>query len=251
MRLASLPFARQITLGAGAEPFTAEQVELHLQVAAERARRDLVRGRETARSRLLLRNCAGRFGNCPVRRDRARSCRRRRADPADCRRFSRGMPLVVLDRGRDGSVSSRPGGWNGVGSVVMLLHDRGPASVRLLEAAAQAAEAREGALTVICPPAVVGANGFETWIAERLAALSVRAQIEVAPSEPAALHRRIGRTRLPLVGRRRRPKRRPFRPATGVSRELCLRHPVRPLKSVGEWNISRSVDAITDAAEPS
>ena len=41
LRLASLPFARQITLGAGAEPFTAEQVELHLQAAAERARQDL------------------------------------------------------------------------------------------------------------------------------------------------------------------------------------------------------------------
>ena len=84
------------------------------------------------------------------------------------------------------------GGWDGVGSVVMLLHDRGPASVRLLEAAAQAAEAREGALTVISPPAVVGAKGFETWIAERLAAFSVRAQIEVAQAEPAALRRRIG-----------------------------------------------------------
>jgi hypothetical protein len=45
---------------------------------------------------------------------------------------------------------------------------------------------------VICPPAVGGADGFETWIAERLAAFSVRAQIEVARAEPAALHRRIG-----------------------------------------------------------
>jgi hypothetical protein len=44
---------------------------------------------------------------------------------------------------------------------------------------------------VICPPAIAGAKGFEKWIAEQLAAYSVRAQIEVAPAEPAALQRRI------------------------------------------------------------
>ena len=44
---------------------------------------------------------------------------------------------------------------------------------------------------MICPPAVVGAEGFETWIAERLPAFSVQAKIEVAPAEPAALRRRL------------------------------------------------------------
>jgi len=39
LRLAELPFVRQLTLGAGAEPFTAEEIGLHLQVEAERARR--------------------------------------------------------------------------------------------------------------------------------------------------------------------------------------------------------------------
>jgi hypothetical protein len=76
--------------------------------------------------------------------------------------------------------------------VVMLLRDRGPASVRLLEAAAQVAQMREGALTVIGPPAVAGAKDFETWIADQLPAFSVQAKIEVAPAEPAALRRRLG-----------------------------------------------------------
>src|SRR6266481_4664465 len=41
LHLARLPFARQFTLGADAEALTTEHVELHLQIAAERARREL------------------------------------------------------------------------------------------------------------------------------------------------------------------------------------------------------------------
>ena len=38
LSLANLPFARQVTLGAGTEPLTVERVELQLHAAAERAR---------------------------------------------------------------------------------------------------------------------------------------------------------------------------------------------------------------------
>ena len=41
LHVARLPFARQFTLGAGAEPMTTAQLELHLQVAAEQARSEL------------------------------------------------------------------------------------------------------------------------------------------------------------------------------------------------------------------
>ncbi len=82
--------------------------------------------------------------------------------------------------------------WSASGSVVMLLRDRGAASARLLEAAAQIAQAADRVLTVICPPAVAGAERFEKWIADRLANHPVRLQVEVAPTEPAALHQRIG-----------------------------------------------------------
>jgi len=81
--------------------------------------------------------------------------------------------------------------WDTSGSVVILLRDRGPGSARLLEAAAQIAEAADSGLTVICPPLIVGAAGFENWITDGLAAYSVGVQIEVAPTEGAALHRRI------------------------------------------------------------
>jgi nucleotide-binding universal stress UspA family protein len=42
LHLAGLPFARQVTLEAGAEPLTTEHLQLHLQAAAERARKDLL-----------------------------------------------------------------------------------------------------------------------------------------------------------------------------------------------------------------
>jgi nucleotide-binding universal stress UspA family protein len=193
LRLASLPFARQITLGAGAESFTAERVELHLQAAAERARQDLV---ATAKRHAvdctfeIVRGASEIVLSGVTERDLVVAGALTRAIAGDFRVECRWWSSIEV---ATGPFLLTRGGWDdGVGSVVMLLHDRGPASVRLLEAAAQAAAARGGALTVICPPAVVGADGFETWIAERLAAFSVRAQIEVAQDEPAALRRRLG-----------------------------------------------------------
>jgi nucleotide-binding universal stress UspA family protein len=193
LRLASLPFARQITLGAGAEPFTAEQVELHLQAAAERARRDLsaaAKRHAVDYSFEIVRGASEIVLSGVTERDLVVAGALTRPIAGDFRVECRWWSSIEV---ATGPFLLTRGGWDDeVGSVVMLLHDRGPASVRLLEAAAQAAEARGGALTVICPPAVVGADGFETWIAERLAGFSVRAQIEAAQAEPAALRRRIG-----------------------------------------------------------
>jgi nucleotide-binding universal stress UspA family protein len=192
LRLASLPFARQITLGAGAEPFTADQVELHLQAAAERARRDLhaaAKRHAVGYSFEIVRGASQIVLSGVTERDLVVAGALTRPIAGDFRVECRWWFSIEVAAG---PFLLTRGGWDGAGSVVMLLHDRGPASVRLLEAAAQAAEARGGALTVICPPAVVGADGFETWIAERLAALSVRVQIEAVQAEPAALRRRIG-----------------------------------------------------------
>jgi nucleotide-binding universal stress UspA family protein len=192
LHLAGLPFARQITLGADAEPLTTEHVELHLRIAAERARRELlaaakrhgvecsfkvVRGssesaltgaseRDLVVAGGLTRPIAGHFR-------------------VECRWWS--------------STEVTPGpfllarhAWSASGSVVVVLRDRGAASARLLDAAAQIAQAVDRVLTVICPPAVAGPERFEKWIADRLADHPVRLQVEVAPAEPGALHRRIG-----------------------------------------------------------
>jgi hypothetical protein len=74
---------------------------------------------------------------------------------------------------------------------VTVLRDREPASARVLEAAAQFAEAANGSLVVICGPKLAHDKLFEAWVGERLAAYSVRARIEPAPGDPAALQRHI------------------------------------------------------------
>ena len=199
LRLAGLPFARQITLGAGAEPFTTEQAVLHLRVAGERARRDLFAGAkrhgvecsfEIVRGPSAIALADVTAGDLVVAGAQTRPI------AGDFRVECRWWSSIEVATGP--FLLSR-GAWETAGSVVILLRDRGSASVRLIEAAAQAAEARGGALTVIGPPAVINANGFETWIAERLAAFSVRAQIEVAQAEPAALRRQIGELDCRLV----------------------------------------------------
>jgi nucleotide-binding universal stress UspA family protein len=191
LHLAGLPFARQTTLGAGAEKLTTVQIELHLKAAAERARRELqaaadrhgiectfevVRGAShsalagAAETDLVV---AGGLTR-PIGRHFRLACRW-----WSSLELTRGPFLMVRDA------------WSESGSVVLLLRDRSRASARLLEAAAQVAHAGDRPLTVICPPAVAGRQGFEKWIAERLAGSPVRLQIEVAPAEPAALHERI------------------------------------------------------------
>jgi len=75
--------------------------------------------------------------------------------------------------------------------VLALLRDRAPASVRVLEAAALLTEVKDGLLTVICPPDLAGEDGFEQWLADRLAAYALRIEIELAPPDLPALHSRI------------------------------------------------------------
>jgi len=189
LQLASLPFARQFTVGAEAEPLTIEHVELHLRLAAERARRELfaaakrhgvtasfeiVRGasasalagaseRDIVVAGALTRPIAGHFR-------------------VECRWWS--------------SFAAMPGpfllarhAWGTRGSVALLLRDRGAGSLRLLDAAAQIAEAADALLTVILSP---DGEPVDDWIADRLGDRPLRLQVEIAPLEPAALRQRLG-----------------------------------------------------------
>lgn len=192
LRLASLPFARQITLGAGAEPFTTEQAELHLRVAAERARRDLEAGAKRHRvtcSFEIVRGASEIALSGVTERDLVVAGALTRPVAGEFRVECRWWSSIEV---ASGPFLLARGAWDRLGSAVMLLRDRGPASARLLEAAAQIAVTEGGLLTVICPPALAGAKGFAAWIGQRLAAYPVQVQIEVAPAEPDALHRRIG-----------------------------------------------------------
>lgn len=191
LHLARLPFARQITLGTGLEPFTAEQIELHLRAAAERARRDLLAAAKRHRVRSsfeIVRGVAEGALSGVTDRDLVVTGARTRPIAGDFRVERRWWSSIEL---APGPFLLARHTWDTSGSVVTLLRDRSSASIRLIDAAAQIAEARGGALTVICPPAGAGAAGFEKWIGERLAGIWVRPQIEAAPSEFAALYRRI------------------------------------------------------------
>jgi hypothetical protein len=191
LHLASLPFARQFTLGAGAEQLTTDVVELHLKSAAERARTELlaaarrhgatatfevVRGApESAVSSASERDLVVAGGQT---RPIGRHFR------VECRWWSSiavtPSPFLLVRHA-----------WGAKGAVVTLLRERSRASARLLEAAAEIAAAGNRALTVICPSAVAGRAGLEKWIGERLAGSAVRLQVGVAPAEPAALRARI------------------------------------------------------------
>jgi nucleotide-binding universal stress UspA family protein len=191
LHLVRLPFARQFTLGARAETMTTEHVELHLRIAAERARRELFAAAErhgVTCSFEIVRGAPGSALTGASARDLVVACALTRPIAGhfrvECRWWS--------------SIDCMPGpfllarhAWSANGSVVMLPRDRGPTTVRLLEAAAQIAEAADALLVVLCPPAVAGAAWFEQWIADRLAGHPVRLRVETEPAEPAALRQRL------------------------------------------------------------
>lgn len=192
LHLASLPFARQITLGAHAEPLTIEHIELHLRVAAERTRKELfaaaqrhgVKGSfEVMRGASAGALAGASEGDLVVAGGLTRPIARH------FRVESRWWSAIEV---APGPVLLVRHAWSASGSVVMLLRDRSPASLRLLDAAAQIARAADRELTVICPPAIAGAEGFEKWLVDRLAGHPVRLEVEVEPAEPALLQQRIG-----------------------------------------------------------
>jgi nucleotide-binding universal stress UspA family protein len=196
LRLASLPFARQFTLGAAAEPLTTEHLERHLQVAAARARSELFAAAKrhgVACSFEIVRGASASAVTGASEHDLVVAGGLTRPIAGHFRVECRWWSSFDTAPGDTAPGDAAPGlfmlarhAWSPSGAVVMLLRDRGAASARLLDAAAQIAEGADRMLTVICP------QGFETWVAGRLADHRVRLQVEIAPAEPAALHRRIG-----------------------------------------------------------
>src|SRR5216683_2017876 len=133
LHLASLPFARQFTLGADAEKLTTEHVELHLRIAAVRARRELLsaaRRHGVTGSFEIVRGASASALSGASERDLVVAGAQTRPIAGhfrvDCRWWS--------------SLEAMPGrfllsrhAWTASGSVALLLSDRGPAASRLLE----------------------------------------------------------------------------------------------------------------------
>ena len=199
LHLADLPFTRHITLGTGTEPLSRHQVERHLRSAADRAGRELAAAAERHRVGYTFRVVRG--------------------SSADLLAGAAGHGLVVaggLGRpiGRHFRLECR--WWSSLdaaqgafllvrhgrrtqGTVAVLLPDQGPASARLLRAAAQIAAGGNRALTVLCPPSLAAESGLQVWIAEQLGGAAAAPRVAVAPVEPDELPARMAQLNCHLL----------------------------------------------------
>jgi hypothetical protein len=186
LHLARLPFASQVSLGFGIERLTAEHVRDQLRAFAAAAQRELAlaaRHHAVEWSFEIAPEVDGATGFAVSGRDLlvAGSLTRPigRYFRVECRWWQ------VLHAEQTSFLLVRQE-WAASGAVVALLHDREPASQRVIETAAQCAEAAGGILTVAGAAALIG-PGFRAWLAERLAPYAVRVQVELVPDDPAAL----------------------------------------------------------------
>jgi hypothetical protein len=192
LNLASLPIAREVVAGTRGGGLKSGDVELYLRAAASRAQQDVVGaarlhdlefsfqivrgGAEAAFSiasesdlvvaAALARPVAGYF--------RVASCWHQ---ALEC------VPGAIL--------LARESGTNSAG-VVVLLHERGTGSARMLHAAARIAELGGGSLTVLCPDALATAPDTTEWIDQQAVPVGLKPRIETAPDGLAALQARIG-----------------------------------------------------------
>ena len=177
--LAGLPFARQVSLGAGIEPLTRDHVEDHFRAFAERARHELAAA-------------AGRHGVKwsfeVVRGPPASDTLGGEEDFVVAGAESRpiGDHFRVASRSWSWmAVVARPFllakcRWETGGSVFTLLRRRDPKSARVLELAAQIAGFRSGSLTVAGGPDLAGSDDFAAWVAQLLEGHSLTLQTEPA-----------------------------------------------------------------------
>ncbi|MGE0258627.1 MAG: hypothetical protein AB7T18_07720 [Alphaproteobacteria bacterium] len=195
LSLAGLPFARQVTIGGGAERLTSETVALQLRAAAERTRRELIgaaRHHQVAWTFEIVRGADERRVAGASERDLmiAGGLDRPIAGPFRVahrrwRRLETSAGPFLLARGRCMAAATAPG------SVVTLLRGHDAGAARVFDMAAQIASATDSVLAVLCAPALANETGVEHWIAHRAAAHRVPVRVEAAPAEPATLHERL------------------------------------------------------------
>jgi K+-sensing histidine kinase KdpD len=163
LNLANLPFARQVTLGAGTEPLTVERVELQLRAAAERARLAIAGAAERHTVACSFEGVRGSLQSAlsGVSED----------DLVVASALSRPIAGQFRLEGRWWpSINTAPGpllmtrrAWETGGAVLMMVRDQSQGSVRLLKAAARIAEARETNLILVCGADLAGAKEIEGW----------------------------------------------------------------------------------------
>ena len=181
---AGLPFARQVILGGIVERLTAAHIERQLRAFAEAARRELAGA--ALRHGVEWSFEVVRGGHAPLAvaasRDFLVAGMLTRPIGAHFQVECRWWQTVELV---EVSCYLARREWGAPGSVVALLLGRDPASLRMLDAAAEWAADDSGVLSVVCAPELAAAEGFSAWLGERLAPHRLRVQVELAPADPA------------------------------------------------------------------
>jgi len=188
--LAGMPFARQVTLGTGAEPLTREDVEDHFRAFAERVRRELAAAADRHGVKWLFEivrgplaaNVLGGEDDFVVAGAVTRPIGGHFRISSRCWSWTATITRPFLLAQRE---------WQSGGSVFTLLRRRSPRSARTLAIAAQIAAFGGSSLTVAGTPDLAGSDDFAAWVSGLLEGHSLNLQTEPVAPEPAALRQRI------------------------------------------------------------
>jgi hypothetical protein len=197
IRLAHLPFARQVTIGFGAQSLDLQQAQRQIRVFAERTRQDLAAA--AARHRLEwsfeiippeassgVAQWTGDFlVACTTTRPIAGHFR------VECRWWG------AIESGPPTRLLAHHAG-DPEGAVAALIRGQGESAERLLAAALSLAEANGAGLAVICPPGLAIAPHFKAWLDDQLAGQEVKTTLELMP-DTASLPRLVAGLRCRLV----------------------------------------------------
>jgi hypothetical protein len=188
--LAGLPFARQVTLGAGLEPLTKDDIEGQFRAAAERARRELAAAAEqhdvtwsfdVARGPLTADMLAGEHDFVVAGATTRPVGSHFRLSPRSWSWMEvAARPFLLAKRA-----------WETGGSVLTLLRGRGPQSAQTLGIAVQIAGFQSRTLTVAGAFDPAPPDDFAAWVSGVLEGHSLNLQTEREALEPAALRQRI------------------------------------------------------------
>jgi hypothetical protein len=188
--LASLPFARQVTLGAGAEPLTRNDIEGQFRASAERARQELAAAAEQHEVKWSFEVARGPLTADKLGRERDLVVAGETTRPiGDYFRLSSrcwswmevvAQPFLLAKRA-----------WETGGSVLTLLRGRGPQSAQTLDMAAQIAGFHSRSLTVAGAFDFAASDDFAAWVSGLLEGHSLNLQTEPQALEPAALRQRL------------------------------------------------------------
>ena len=188
--LAGLPFARQVTLDAGPEPLTKDQIEDHFRAFAERARSELAEAADQYAVKWSFETVRGPLapGTLGGEHDFVVACAATRPIGGHFRVSSRCWSWMTTPA-RPFLLAKRA--WDTGGSVFALVHRRCPESARTLDIAAQIAGFHSGSLTVGGTSNLSAEGDFIEWVSALLEGHSLSFQTEPADTEPAALRRRL------------------------------------------------------------